>query len=157
MNNKIHQAGKFRLIELAATGTIFPGMLLQSAVGGVAAHSTAGGFAEKMFAQEDALQGGTTLGFYINGGYVGYTVGGLNSFGPDMVQIAVEESGSLVLASLLAGHAYTEGMLLISDGAGHLKPTTGSPTQIIASVTALGTIDLTASGAVNTLSQVRVL
>lgn len=158
MNNKIHQAGQFRAIEAPAAGTIFPGHLCeQAAGGGLQVHSTAGGFAEKIVAQEDALQGGTTQGVFYNGSYVGYTVAGINGAGPDPVNAYVEQSGSLSLMILKAGTNYTVGTKLISNGDGTLKATTGSPTQIIAVIPQGAALDLSASGAVATLNQVRMM
>lgn len=157
MNQKIHQRGHFDLIEGPAAATIFPGMMVEQAATGFQAHSTAGGVAEKLFAQEDALQGGTVQGVYHNGAYVGYTVAGINGVGPDMVQVNAEKSGNLVLAILLAGSNYPVGTKLISDGAGRLKPTTGTPAQTIAVIPQNAAINLSASGSLNTLNTVRLL
>jgi hypothetical protein len=162
MNNKVFLAGTFRAISLPAAATIFPAMLIEAVAGGVQPHSTAGGFAEKMVAVEDALQGGTIQGYWGLGqpagnGPTGYTVAGLLGFGPDMVQINIMQSGNLVNMILLAGYNYTVGLKLISDGAGHLKPTTGSPSQIIATIPFGYGVNLSASGAVNTINPVRFL
>lgn len=161
MNNKVHLRGPFQRLEIPAAGTILPGMLIEQASTGVQAHSTAGGFAELLVADEDALQGGTILGFPNNFGlnsstsYTGYTVAGLGGVGPDMVQICAEQSGNLLNMLFKAGSNYTIGTKLISAGDGTLKPTTGTPSQIIAVVTAA--LNLSASGAVNTIGQCRFL
>lgn len=140
-NNKIHLRGEYEALELAAASAILPGALIEEiSAGTVQYHSTAGGFAEKMFAQEDALQGNTALTTYATA---------------DQVQIAVERSGNLGQAILKAGSNYTKGLKLISSGDGSLKPTTGSPTQIIAVVAEA--VDLSASGTVNTLGIVRFM
>lgn len=160
--NKIFLAGHYRAVEAPAAGTIFPGFLIEQAAAGVQAHSTAGGFAEKMVALEDALQGGTVQGYWgINqtgtSTATGYTVAGLLAQGPDQVQIGIVTSGALVNMVLLAGSNYTVGTKLISDGAGHLKPTTGTPSQIIAVIVQNYNIDLSPGGSVNTLNPVRFL
>ena len=146
MNNKIFLTGQFRLIELPlGATTINPGHLIEEyangTVGTVRPHSTAGGFAERLFAQEDALQGLETD--------TNYTTAG------QMVSIVAVVPGGRVLALLKAGTHYTCGMKLISNGDGRLEQTTGSPSQIIAVVDV--DIDLSAGGAVDTLSPVRVL
>lgn len=148
MHNKIHTAGDYDLAETPAVGAIQPGMLLETvavgsgvnAVPNVQPHSTAGGFAERTFANEDALQGKTKTDAYAAG---------------DPVQVAKERSGNKGLGYMKAGSHYTIGMKLISSGDGSLKPTTGTPSQIIAIATA--DLDLSASGAVAALNPVRYL
>lgn len=166
MNNKIFLAGCFRAVEAPAAATIFPGTLLQQNASGFIPHGTAGGWAEKLVAFEDALQGGTVQGYWglgqLSGGAAtGYTVAGLLGQGPDPVQAGIMQSGSICLMILLAGYNYPVGTQLISDGAGHLKPTTGTPAQIIAVIpgisAGLPALNLSASGAVNTLGAVRFL
>jgi hypothetical protein len=166
MNNKILLRGCFVAVEGPAAATIFPGQLLQQAANGLILHATAGGWAEKLVAFEDALQGGTVQGYWGLGqvggaAATGYTVAGLFGQGPDPVQCGVVQPGAMCLMQLLAGYNYPVGTFLISDGAGHLKPTTGTPAQIIAvipSVSAgLPALNLSASGAVNTLGAVRFL
>lgn len=162
MNNKVHLRGIYVAVELPAAATIFPGMLLQASTGGVIPHGTTGGVAEKMIALEDALQGGTIQGYWglgqLSGGAAtGYTVVGLLGQGPDPVQIAIETSGNMANMLLLAGFNYPVGTFLISDGAGHLKPTTGTPAQTIATIPYNYGINLSASGAVNTINPVRFL
>lgn len=158
INNKVHQRGMFVKVEIPAAGNIYPGMLLQRNSTGVVVHATAGGFAEKMFAQEDALQGATTQGFpdAQTGTYSPYSLAGKGGLGPDPVPIAIESPGSITLALLKAGTHYTIGTFLESDGLGRLQAKTGSPTEIIA-VVDYADVDLSGSGAVDTLAQVRVL
>lgn len=137
---KIHLAGTFRQIELPAAAAILPGNLIETtSANALQKHATAGGFAEVIFAQEDALQGKTVDDAYA---------------ADDPVTAYILPPGSLTLARLLAGHNYTPATKLISDGAGRLKPTTGSPTKIIGSP--IRAVDLSASGAVDTLVEIRV-
>lgn len=140
INNMIHLQGERRVIEALADETITPGMLLEQTATGVKKHATAGGFAERMFAQEDALQGKTVADTYAAAAYV---------------SISSEQPGSIINALLLAGSNYTIGTQLISDGAGRLKPTTGTPSQIVAVI--VEALDLSASDAVDTLGRARVL
>ena len=138
---KIHLSGSWRAHELPAGGTLKPGMLvMENSSGQAVVHGTAGGFAERMFVQEDALQGKTIDDTYSSG---------------DRVSLAIEQRGSMTQALLLAGSNYTVGTLLISDGAGRLKPTTGSPADTIGVI--ITAVDLSASGAADTLGEISVL
>jgi hypothetical protein len=137
---KIMLAGQFRQIELTADGAISPGMLLEASATGCTPHATSVGFAERMFAMEDALQGDTVDDDYA---------------ADDPVQIALPVPGALVMAMLKAGTNYTKGTQLFSYGDGTLRATTGTPKQLIAIV--VDAIDLSASGAVDTLTKVRVV
>ena len=138
-----HLRGPFQRVELPCNGNIYPGQLVQEAAGGVVVHSTAGGFAELMFAEDDGLEGTDYE--------TQYTAGIGN------IPLSIEQRGNLVNVVLLAGSNYTAGTKLISDGAGNLKPTTGSPSQIIAVIPAAYAINLSASGTGNTLCPVRIL
>ena len=139
MNNKICQRGEFTAIELPASTTIYPGMLLEeTSTGKLQPHSTAGGFGECIVAQEDALQGRIVTDTYA---------------ADEPVNAYIYRSGVISMALLLAGSNYTVGTKLISDGAGRLKPTTGSPTKHFATV--ITALDLSASRTANTLGQVR--
>jgi hypothetical protein len=164
INNRIFLAGQFRAIEQSVAATnILPGMLIQTSasttVSGVVTtntvtpHSTAGGFAAGIFAIEDALQGRTVTDTYYKGGTVGTPTDNGQVLG-DMVQIIAPYPGAVIMALLLAGTHYTVGMQLISDGAGRLKQTTGSPSMIIGEI--VDDIDLSASGALNTLGKIRI-
>lgn len=159
--NTIFLTGLFRLVEGLAAGTIFPGMLLVQGSTGFTAHATAGGFSERLFAKEDALQGGTVLGFPSNYGlsgstYTGYTTAGVGGQGPDPVQAIAMVPGGIVNALLQGGHNYPVGTQLISGGDGTLKPTTGSPTQILGVIPQGFAINLSASYTTNTLNPVRI-
>jgi hypothetical protein len=139
MNNKIHQRGRFEAIELPAASAISPGMLVEeTSAGKLQPHSTAGGFGEVIVAQEDALQGRIVTDAYA---------------ADEPVNAYIYQRGCIGMAVLLAGSNYTVGTKLISDGAGRLKPTTGSPTKHFATV--ITALDLSASGAASTLGQVR--
>lgn len=140
VNNKIDQRGSLVHVEHQANAAISPGMLMEvMSTGKVKAHATAGGFSERLFAKEDALQGKTKDDAYAE---------------DDMVMGGIARSGDLVLALLYAGSSYSIGNQLISHGDGTLYPTTGTPKQIIATV--MEAVDLSASGAENTLALVRV-
>ena len=163
-NNKIHQSGRFRSIEMpitSASATIYPGMLLEMAATGLQAHGTAigsaAGWAEKIIAQEDALQGCTVYGFenlYSNS-YTGYTYAGFGGNGPDMVFAYIEDVGSLCLGLLKVNFNYTVGMGLISDGAGHFKPTSASTDRVLATVVTAINLSVTSTG--NSLSLIRII
>lgn len=136
--------GPWQPIELPCGGNIWPGMLCkENSSGQAVVHATAGGFAEKIFALEDALQGLAPDTEYT-------TVG-------NMMPLGIFQSGALVNAMLYAGSNYTGGTQLISHGDGTLYPTTGSPSEIIAVVPYDYALNLSASGAVNTLNPVRIL
>jgi hypothetical protein len=139
MNQKIHQRGSEpTAIELPAASAILPGHLIERAAGGtLQPHSTAGGDGESLFAQEDALQGKIVTDAYATG---------------DPVNAYSERGGNITLAILKAGFAYTTATKLISAGDGTLKPTTGTPAKVYGSP--LAALDISASGAVNTLAQV---
>lgn len=59
--------------EAIADGTITPGMLVERAGDGVAAHSTAGGPANLHFANEFGMVGGTINTDYVAGDHVTFT------------------------------------------------------------------------------------
>ena len=65
--NQIHLSGEFVREEGLASGTITPGMLVEQTSATAPtfrAHATEGGFAERAFAVEDALQGKTVTDNY---------------------------------------------------------------------------------------------
>lgn len=140
-NQMIHQRGLFTAIEEAVASTvILPGHLCEQIAGLLLQpHSTAGGSAEIIVAQEDGLQGKTVSDSYA-------------AAAPVNAYIPVR--GSLELMILKAGFAYTTATKLISAGDGTLKPTTGTPLTFIG--TPIAALDLSASGAVNTLASVRI-
>ena len=141
----IHLAGSARQEEAAASGTVKPGYLLEvTSSGAVKAHATQGGYAERAFALEDALQGRSIADDYADGARVTYKL---------------ELPGNVVNAVLKPGYNYAVGAALISAGDGTLKTAAGASSgvtvkQIVAFVEKA--INLTASGAVATRSPVRV-
>ena len=146
MANQIHLKGDFRRIEKVASATITPGMLVAvDSSDEVAAHGTEGYYAERMFAVEDALQG-LPIG-------TNYTDG-------DRVSINVVPPGAVVNAFICAGEDVAIGDLLISNADGTLielsSATSGVTIYQVIGV-AIEANDLTASGAVNTRSAVRIL
>lgn len=144
MKNAIQLKGPFVASELPAAGTISPGMLVrQSSATACNVHATEGGYAEKMVAVEDALQGRTVADNYASG---------------DPVQIHTQSPGAMTLGLLKAGYNYTAGALLVSAGDGTFMPyasSSASPKVALCSV--VGAVDLSASNAVNTLSEIRWL
>ena len=142
INNTIHQRGPFTRIELAAAAGLSPGHMLEETSSGTLQKATLTGTIghERIWAVEDALNGNTTATAYATG---------------DMVQANVEERGNLIQAMCHAGTNYTVGMRLSSNGDGTLKRmTVSSDVQIATVVTAN---DLSVSGAVDSLVQVRVM
>ena len=140
MNQKIVCKGEFEHVEHPASAALSPGHLVELlSTGKVRKHATAGGFAETAFAEEDALQGRTVDTAYA---------------ADEPVMIAIAQRGAIVRARLAPGVAYTKGMRLISAGDGTLTQVDASEKQVIAVCTEA--LDLSASGAVATLSPVRV-
>jgi hypothetical protein len=148
MDNQIQIKGGFRHEEGLASGTVAPGMLLEitsAAADTVRAHATEGGYAERAFAVEDALQGNTIEDDYS---------------AADLVSYHLVEPGAVVQALIEAGANIAKGDKLISAGNGNLiengtEATATTVVQIIA--IAMDACDLTATGAVDTLCKVRVL
>jgi len=147
MANRIHSKGDARREEfIAATSTIYPGMLLtQLEAGTVTPHATEGGRSEAMFAEEDALQGknDSTL----------YTIA-------NPVSVLLPAKGSEVRALIESGQEVVIGDELISAGNGKLKvagdlESGETLTQVIA--IAAEARDLTGSGASDTISRVRIV
>jgi hypothetical protein len=134
---------------LADSTSIYPGMLLAvQSDGGVLPHATAGGFAERIFAKEEALIGPPSETASVDREFVS----------GELVPIFVGKPGDRVNALLLAGSNYPVGTQLISHGDGTLYPTTGTPKQIIAVIDAIGGgVNLSATGAVNTRCSVRLV
>jgi len=93
--------------EIAAGGTVTPGMLIaEGSAGTVAVHSTSGGAAIPMFALEDELQGNDVDDDYSSG---------------DKVQCWYPYRGDQVYALLADGQTAAIGSLLESNGDGYLK------------------------------------
>lgn len=143
---RIHAKGSFQQDEALAAGTITPGMLLEmDSDAKVVVHNTEGAIAERIFAVEDALQGNTVTDDYSS---------------DDLVTYIMPSKGSSVNAELEAGASYDEGDILISAGNGKLMLASDVASGVtiydnIAVVTEA--LDLSASGAVDTLSEVRIL
>lgn len=144
--NQVHLVGDFRREELNAAATITPGNLIEeTSAGKLQKHSTEGGFAALLFAEVDALQG--------NGLDTDYAADVL-------VSANVELPGNEVQAFLKAGENVSRGDKLISAGDGTLiadgsEISTTTVKQIIG--IAREALDLSGSGAVNTLMRVMLL
>lgn len=146
MANQIQVKGGFRREEALASGTVKPGMLLAlTSAGAVIAHATEGGFAERAFAVEDALQGNTVDDSYADG---------------ELVSFNLVEPGAEVYAWVYAGESIVIGDELVSKGNGMLieatSVTSGVTVEQVVAI-ALEAADLNDSGDVSTLVKVRVL
>ena len=144
--NKAHLTGDFRHEEARAADTISPGMLIElDSSGEVVPHSTEGGYAERTFAEVDALQGNTLDTDYSD---------------DDLVMINVEQPGNDVQAFLYVGESVAIGDELISNGDGTLiangSEASGVTVKQIIAI-AREAKDLTVSGAATSLMKVRVL
>lgn len=152
MANRIILIGRSRHEEFIASGAITPGHLIEQTStalslgnGTAKVHATEGGYAERIFAVEDALQGKLISDAYANAA---------------VVSAEVAEPGAVVNAWLKAGENVSIGDRLISAGDGMLieDGSEGSGTtvrQIVAY--ALAAVNLSASSAVNTRITVRVV
>jgi len=144
--NQAHLVGDFRREEAVAAATITPGMLTEeTSAGTFQAHSTEGGYAVRLFAEVDALQGNTLTDDYS---------------ALDLVSANVELVGNEVQAFLKAGEDVSIGDNLISAGDGTLIAEGSASSgvtvkQIIAK--AREAKDLSGSGAVDTLIRVMLL
>jgi len=142
--NRIQLIGQFRREEYAAAGTIKPGHLVEmTSSGTVQVHSTEGGYAERMVAIEDALQGNDLADSYS---------------AADLVSVNIVEPGAVCYMYIKAGEDIAIGDELISDGDGTLiengSETSGVTVKQLVAI-AVEANDLTASGAVDTRSAVR--
>lgn len=137
--NRVHLIGDFRREEKIAAGTIKPGYLVErTSADKLQAHSTAQGVAERLVAEIDLLQGNTLTDDYS---------------ADDLVSANVELPGNVCQMYLKAGENVAIGADLESAGDGTLQAvTTGT---VIAN--AGEALDLSASGAVATLMEVRLL
>ncbi len=105
--------GDPRTEEARAAGVIEPGDLLVRLPGGtVARHTTVGGFAERIFAKEDALQGRGIGDNYAAGDLVNYAVG--------------EPGECVIYAWLSSGEHAVIGSRLSSSGDGTLRVAQGN-------------------------------
>ena len=142
--NQVHLIGQFQHDEELAADTITPGMLVElTTAGTVQPHSTEGGRAELLFAEVDALQGNTLDDDYSE---------------DDLVMINIEEEGNEGQAWLAAGEDVDIGDELISEGTGMLIENGNESSGVtVVQVVAIAreALDLSASGAVDTLMRVR--
>ena len=135
-----------RLAEFTAGGTVQPGDLcVRGSAGTVTVHATEGGYAERMFAVEDALQGNDLADSY-------------SSASKMSVYFALP--GDEINAFIKSGESIVIGDELVSKGDGTLIKDSGVSSgvtvkQVIAIATE--TLDLSASGAVDTRSKVSVI
>jgi hypothetical protein len=144
--NRIHIKGPYEAEELVAAGTVKPGHLcLLDSNGKTSVHATAGGFAERLVAFEDALQGKALADSYV---------------ATDIVSLAKMAPGSECYMFLKAGANVAIGAKLVSAGDGTLI----EDTEVASGVTvkqiigiALEAKDLSGSGAVDTRIKVRVV
>lgn len=138
--NKIHLKGSGRLDEYVAAAELYPGHLLEfTSAGKVQKQSTADGYAEKIFAVEDSLQGNTKSTAYAAAA---------------QVRCVFAAPGDHVQAFLAAGETAVIGSKLCANGDGTLKVVAGS--EVVLAV-ALEAQDLSDTGSVDTLTKVRVL
>ena len=145
---RIHVAGDYVLDEKLASVAVSPGMLVEIEPNTVKIrpHNVEGGESpECAFAVEDALQGETVTDSYSIG---------------DLVTYILPVKGARVNALLKAGYDYIIGTKLVSDGDGTLIPngeeSSAGPEPSVVAVTTED-CDLTASGAANTLCEVRII
>jgi len=137
---RIHLRGSGIAEEAVAAAAIRPGDLLAyDSAGKVAKHATAGGWAEKAFALEDALQGKDIDENYALGDRVSYVIG---------------QSGDIVRAWLSGGENAAKGDFLTSNGDGALKVATSSDIRI---AVALEAVDASDSNDVDERITVRLL
>ena len=140
---RIHSKGPYRHEEVIAAAALSPGHLIElTSAGLVQKQSTADGFAEAMFAEEDALQGRNVGTAYAE---------------DELVSIILPQKASVVNVMLTAGKAYTVGMILCPKGDGTLEDQADSSTPKQAIGVCEVALDLSATGAVDTLSQVRII
>ena len=145
--NQIHLIGKnFRHEEIEAAGDISPGHLIGGDSSGTCVvHNTEGGVAARAFAEIDALQGNTLEDDYEDG---------------DLVMVNIEQPGNECQAFLQAGQNAAIGDLLISAGDGTLivngQESSGVTVYDYIAV-AREALDLSGSGAVDTLMRVHIL
>ena len=138
--NKIHLVGDGRHEEAVAAGAITPGMLItQNNAGKVIAHGTAGGWAEKAFAVEDALQGKTIDDACASG---------------DTVSFVLAQPGEVIQAWLSGGESADTSEFLTSNGDGTLKVATSTDIRI---AVPLENVDASDSADVNERIKVRIL
>lgn len=146
MGNAIRLISNGRLEEDKAAAIFSPGHLVKkNSSGELIKHNVEGGFAERSVATEDALQGKTTSDAYAVGEVASYWI---------------PHSGDEMQYLLLVGETVAIGDQLISNGDGTLIPVASATSAgVVVDVIgiAVEALDLSASGAVDTLLAVRVL
>ena len=106
--------------EIRAGGTIKPGHLIVRNASGVAVvHATNGGYAEKIFAHEDALIGRTIDDAYSSG---------------ELVRYHVAQPGDVIYGFIKAGANVTDGSLLVSNADGTMDIVAGSEVPLAQSI-----------------------
>jgi len=138
---RIHLRGDYGVHEEArAGGAIRPGDLIdQASTGKMLKHPTAGGWAEKAFALEDALQG--------NGIDDNYAT-------DDLVSFTICKPGDIVYAWLSGGETVTLDDFLTSNGDGALKVASSTDIRIAKPLEA---VDASDSNDVDERIKVRIL
>ena len=139
VEQKIHLIGNFRHDEKLAVAVLSPGHVVElTSADKVQKQSTGAAIAERLVAVEDALQGKTVSDAYAAG---------------DVVSFNIYPRGSEAQVFLKAGEDVAIGAKLELDGTGCLVAlASGDPFAI-----ATEAQDLSASGAVDTLTSVRFL
>jgi hypothetical protein len=98
--------GVLNIKEALASGSVTPGMLVKrSSATQVVAHNVAGGFAQKLFAIEDDLQGKGVSDVYAT---------------TTRLRFHTAARGDEIAALITTGQTLVAGDLLMSDGAGKL-------------------------------------
>ncbi len=144
VENQVHLTGERRQEEERAADAISPGYLVElDSDGKVIPHSIEGGYAERMYAEADFLQGKTLDNNYADG---------------DLVFLNMELPGNDHQAFLKVDENVVIGQELISAGDGTLialgsEDSLTTVRQVIAY--AREALDLTGSGAVTKLMKVR--
>ena len=145
--NRIHLLGDYYLRDEAlSSAAISPGHLVEmDSSGYYKPHATEGGYAERCFAEANVLNGETVDTDYSSG---------------DRVTVNYEVPGNKTQAMLAAGANVSIGTKLISAGDGTLiadgSEASGTTVRQIVAI-ATEAKDLSGSGAVDTLIEVRVL
>ena len=144
--NQIHLIGELRREEEKAVAALSPGHLVeQVSTGKFQKHSTEGGKANFLFAEIDALQGKTLTDAYA---------------ADDLVSVNVDVSGNELQWFLKAGENVAIGDKLISGGDGTAIADGSEASGVTVEqriATAREALDLSGSGAVDTLMRVMLL
>lgn len=142
---RIHLKGMGRREEALAAGVVRPGQLLSLNVDGdVVPHGIVLGQAERLFAEEDALQGRAISTDYSSG---------------ERVTMVLAAPGDEIYAWLAVGETVSKGDFLASDGFGHFVAAdeSGLTQGIDTLAVALETLDNSESDDVNARIKIRVL